>query len=129
MPNRESYMEFLLEQLSPLGDVTARSMFGGHVVYCRGVVFALVANNALYLKADDHNRPAFEARGLEAFHPFEDSGAVMQYYEAPPELFEDRKALLDWAGGSVAAGQRARAKKMPHKPRKPGSRKKPRKLA
>jgi DNA transformation protein len=95
MPNRASYLEFLLEQLAPLGDVTTRSMFG--------------------LKADDHNRPAFEARGLEAFHPFEDANAVMQYYEAPPEMFEDPKALLDWAGGAVAAGRRAKAKKKPRK--------------
>jgi DNA transformation protein len=115
MPNRASYLEFLLEQLAPLGDVTTRSMFGGHVIYCEGTVFALVANNALYLKADDHNRPAFEARSLEAFHPFEDANAVMQYYEAPPEMFEDPKALLDWAGGSVAAGRRAKAKKKPRK--------------
>ena len=111
MPNRTSYIEFLLEQLSPLGEVTMRSMFGGHVVYCRGTPFALVANNALYLKADDHNRPHFEARDLEAFHPFEDPKAVIQYYESPPELFEDRQALLHWAGGAVAAGQRAHAKK------------------
>jgi DNA transformation protein len=115
MPNRASYLEFLLEQLAPLGDVITRSMFGGHVIYCEGTVFALVANNALYLKADDHNRPAFEARGLEAFHPFEDANAVMQYYEAPPEMFEDPKALLDWAGGAVAAGRRAKAKKKPRK--------------
>ncbi|HYL36386.1 MAG TPA: TfoX/Sxy family protein [Bryobacteraceae bacterium] len=128
MPNRASYMEFLLEQLSPLGDITARSMFGGHVIYCQGIVFALVANNALYLKADDHNRPAFEARGLEAFHPFEDANAVMQYYEAPPELFEDPRALLDWAGGAVAAGRRAQSNKKSRQPRKPGFRKKPRML-
>jgi DNA transformation protein len=92
-------------------------------------VFALVANNALYLKADDHNRPAFEARGLEAFHPFEDADAVMQYYEAPPELFEDRKALLEWGGGAVAAGLRARDKKKSRKAGKAGVRKKPKKLA
>jgi DNA transformation protein len=111
MPNRNSYLEFLLEQLAPLGEITTRGMFGGHTLYCDGVVFALVADNALYLKADDHNRPGFASRGLGAFRPFKDQAGVMQYYQAPPEMFEDPDALRHWGGGAVAAGQRAVAKK------------------
>lgn len=111
MPNRESYIEFLLEHLAPLGEVTARRMFGGHVIYCLGTPFALVSKNALYLKADDQNRGQFEGRGLEAFHPFDDPQASMNYYQSPPELFEDRDALMLWAGGAVAAGRRAHARK------------------
>jgi DNA transformation protein len=115
MANRDSYVEFLLEQLAPLGEVTTRRMFGGHVMYCDGIVFALVASNALYLKADDHNRPAFVSRDLQPFHPFGDQTASMQYYQAPPEIFEDRDALETWAGGAVAAGRRAHSKKRANK--------------
>jgi len=110
MANRESYVEFLLEQLAPLGDVTGRRMFGGHALYCNGVVFALVSENALYLKVDDQNRAQFEARGLDAFRPYEDQTVALGYFEAPPELFEDREALMLWGGGAVAAGSRAAAK-------------------
>jgi TfoX/Sxy family transcriptional regulator of competence genes len=39
------------------------------------VVFALVANNEVYLKADVVNQPSFVARG-----------------QGPPEIFEDREA-------------------------------------
>ena len=113
MPNRDTYIEFLLEQLAPLGEVTIRGMFGGHILYCDGFVFALVADDALYLKTDDHNRPDFVTRGLAAFRPYEDRADAMKYYEAPPELFEDRDALLRWGGGAVAAGRRAAAKKRP----------------
>lgn len=111
MPARNTYLEFLLEQLAPLGEISSRAMFGGHCLYCDGVVFALVANNALFLKADDVNRGGFEARGLRAFRPFEDQDAVMSYYEAPPEIFEDSDAMRDWCGGAVAAGRRAQARK------------------
>jgi DNA transformation protein len=115
MAKSNPYIEFLLEQLEPLGQVTARAMFGGHGLYCDGVFFALVANSALYLKADDQNRPEFEAQGLRAFRPYENKPDVMQYYEAPAEMFEDPALLKHWVEGAVAAGIRAQTKKKkPH---------------
>jgi len=111
MANRASYIEFLVEQLAPLGEITTRRMFGGHAMYCDGTVFALVASDALYLKVDDHNRADFEGSGMAAFHPFGDERMVMQYYQAPPEIFEDVEALRRWGGGAVAAGRRGQAKK------------------
>lgn len=106
-----SYLDFALEQLAPLGTITSRSMFGGYCLYCDGVVFAIIARDTLYLKADDGNRPEFEQRDLPPFRPFEDKPAVMQYYLAPAESFEDPEALLHWAGSAVEAGQRAQARK------------------
>jgi DNA transformation protein len=105
------YLDFMVEHLSPLGAITVRSMFGGHGVYCNGVMFALVASGALYLKADEINRAKFLERGLLPFQPFPDKPGVMQYYPAPPEIFEDPKALKQWAGGALQAGLRAAARK------------------
>jgi DNA transformation protein and related proteins len=111
------YVEFLLEQFEPLGEIRAKSMFGGHGLYCDEVFFALVANGAVFLKADEVNRPEFEAAGLKAFRPWEDKPDVMQYYEAPPEMFEDPEELKKWAGGAIAAGVRAQIKRKPKKRR------------
>jgi DNA transformation protein len=102
----------LTEQLSALGAITMRAMMGGHVVYCGGIPFALVSNNALFLKADSHNRGAFETRQLKAFQPFPDKPG-MNYFEAPPEMLEDQEALKHWAGGALEAGRRAHLKKKP----------------
>jgi DNA transformation protein len=107
MPAPNPYVEFLIEQFEPMGEITARSMFGGFCLYCDGAVFALVAHNALFLKADDGNRERFISRGLKAFKPYEDREGVMSYFEAPPEIFEDRDAIKEWVGGSITAGQRA----------------------
>lgn len=63
MPNNPAYLEFVTGLLSPLGSITARSMMGGHVLYCDAIVFALIANNTLYLKADAETRPRFEELG------------------------------------------------------------------
>jgi DNA transformation protein len=111
MANRPQYLEFLVEQFGIMGEITARAMFGGHVLYCDGIPFALVADNEVFLKADDHNRPAFVDRGLKAFQPYPDKPDVMQYYQTPPEVFEDSAAMKHWAGGAVAAGRRKHAKK------------------
>jgi DNA transformation protein len=97
--------------MSPLGDISSRAMFGGYCLYCNGVVFALLANNSLYLKADEGNRDGFEKRGLKPFKPFEDRDEVMSYYEAPPEIFEDPEQMRIWCGGAVEAGRRAQARK------------------
>ena len=105
------FLEYLKEQFAPLGEIYSRAMFGGHCLYCNGIVFALVAHQAVYLKVDVINRPAFEARGLTPFRPFPDSDAVIQYYPAPAETFESLDGLRDWAGGAVAAGQRSKAKR------------------
>jgi len=111
MANRASYIEFLIEHLSPLGEITTRRLFGGNSLYCDGTVFALVAKDTLYLKADDQNRAAFESIGLEPFRPFGDETKSMGYYQAPAELFEDADALRRWGEGAVAAGKRASVKK------------------
>ncbi len=83
----------------------------GHCLYCNGIVFALVAHQAVNLKVDAANRQAFEARGLAPFRPFPDSEATMQYYLASAETFESLDGLREWGGGAVAAGQRSQAKR------------------
>ncbi len=107
MPDTPPFVEFLFEQFSPLGRITARHMMGGWVLYCEGAVFALVADNALYLKADKLTIPAFEACGLQAFRPFPDKELTMKYYQAPPEVFDNADAMRQWVGGAVETGRRA----------------------
>lgn len=110
-PPQSAMVEFLTEWLSPLGEITARSMFGGHCLYCDGVVFALVAGNTLYLKVDALTRPRFEALGLEPFRPFPDRPEVMQYCTPPAEFFDNADAMESWGRAAVEAGRRARARK------------------
>jgi len=114
MPNNAAYVEFVTDLLSPLGPITARSMMGGHVLYCNCVTFALIAHNTLYLKADASTRTRFEELGLKPFYPFEGK-ASMSYYQPPAEFFEDETALMEWGRMAVAAGRRAKTKKAPPK--------------
>ena len=103
------YIEFLREWLAPLGEITVRAMFGGHCLYCDGVVFALVGKQEIFLKADALNRPAFEAIGSQPFQPFADKPEVMQYYPPPPAFFDNSDVMREWGRAAVEAGRRARA--------------------
>ena len=111
MKNQSSYVVFLVEQLCPLGEITAKSMFGGHCLYCDGTVFAIIASNTLYLKADSVNQRAFQERGLKPFNPFDRPDGAMRYYTAPPEIFEDPDVMKHWAGGAIEAGRRSKKPK------------------
>jgi DNA transformation protein len=102
MPVSEEFLEFVLDQLSDLGEVTARKMFGGAGIYCSGKMFGLIANDVAYLKADEQSRPDYEDRGCGPFKPWEHKKMTMPYYEIPPEVLEDAEELAVWAGKSLS---------------------------
>ena len=118
MPNKREYMDFLVEWMSPLGNIATRAMFGGHTLYLDGLVFAIADDNVLYLKVDDVTRPRFEALGLKAFQPNPDNPATMPYHPPPPEFFEDAGAMQEWCRAAVEAARRAQAKRAPKKTKK-----------
>lgn len=114
MSTNAAYLTFITELLAPLGSIAARGMMGGHILYCNSTVFALIAHNTLYLKADDRTRPHFEERGLKPFYPF-DGHSSMSYYQPPPEFFEDETVLMEWGRMAVGAGLRSQSKKSKRK--------------
>ena len=108
MPNSAEFIAYLVDRLSPLGDVAARRMFGGHGVFLDGLMFGLVAGDTLYLKVDDGNRDGYVAEGLEPFKPFEDRPTTMSYFPLPDAVFEDPDDFEVWAREAYAAALRGR---------------------
>ncbi len=106
----DEYLTYVLEQLEGVGPVQAKRMFGGVGIYCRRAMFALVADDVLYLKVDDSNRADFEDVGAEAFQPFPDKSSVMSYYEAPADVLETKDRLAAWAQKALQAALRKRKK-------------------
>ncbi len=105
------YTEYLQDVFELFGPITARRMFGGHGIYHDGVMFALVADETLYLKTDAQTVGDFEREGLGPFE-YDKGGRVvrMSYYQAPEALFEDRELAADWARRSLEAAWRAKAR-------------------
>lgn len=106
-----SFEIFVVDQLSGLGTVTPRKMFGGVGLYCDDLFFGLIADDRLYLKVDDRTRSFFEKAGCTPFQPYPDRPSTMQYYSVPVEVLESAPALVDWAGRAVGAAARASSAK------------------
>jgi DNA transformation protein len=118
MAVESDFVATVLDLLSRWGGVSARRMFGGYGLYRQGLMFALVADDVLYMKVDDQNRPAFQAAGTGPFtYDGKSRPVTMSYYEAPSELFDDGDAMIAWAKDAFAAALRAR------KPEKPAAKK------
>ena len=111
MPVTPGFTDYLHELFAPLGTIRIRRMFGGAGVFLDDVMFALVADEVLYLKADDENRPQFEAEGLEAFS-YESRGkrVTLSYFRAPDEAMDSPALMHPWARGALAAALRGARK-------------------
>ena len=94
------------ELFSAFGVVAVRRMFGGAGIYADGIMFALVADGVIYLKADELSAPAFERENLP---PFTKDGkrGVMSYRRMPERLYDDPDELASWARAALAAAQRS----------------------
>jgi DNA transformation protein len=109
MPVTPSFRDFVLDQLRRgLPAIRARAMFGGVGIYAGDLFFALLDDDALYLKVDDGNRSDFEARGMGPFRPYGEDGETMQYYQVPADVLEDADALRPWAAKAVEVARRRR---------------------
>jgi DNA transformation protein len=107
LASSSGFEAFVIDQLSDLGDVLPRKMFGGVGLYCDALFFGLIAGDELYLKVDDQTRPRFEAAGSTPFRPYDDRPHTMQYYVVPMAILESAADLVDWARRAVAAAARA----------------------
>jgi DNA transformation protein and related proteins len=106
-----SYKAFVLDQLGGAGTTTAKAMFGGVGLYCQGLFFGLIDDDTLYLKVDDTTRADFQRVGSEPFRPYGDESHVMQYYQLPAEVLEDREAARPWVERAIEVARRAAARK------------------
>ena len=112
MTASEGFKDFITDQLTAFGPVRIRNMFGGAGVYADDVMFALIADDTLYLKADESSVPAFEAEGMGPFvYESEDRKPIaMSYWELPPRLLDDADELAQWARQAYAIACAAKAK-------------------
>ncbi len=91
-----------------MGPVTSKRMFGGYGFFLEGLMFALMANDELYLKADNQSEHEFENLGLEPFtYHKKDKVFQMSYYQAPEDVYENPEQMTEWANRAYAAAVRA----------------------
>ncbi len=103
-----------LDLMQSIGPVVSpsNSMFGGYGFFLDGLMFALMADEVLYLKFDDESEYQFEGLGLEAFSYHKNGGTLkMSYYQAPEEALENQEQMMMWASRAYSAAMRVASKK------------------
>ena len=107
MSEAQQFVTHVVDLLDCFGPCDARPMFGGFGIFHQGLMFGLIANGSLYLKADDEARALFEAERSEAFtYCKKNKSCQMSYYLAPEAFFEDAAACLYWAHTAFDAALR-----------------------
>ncbi|HSC47981.1 MAG TPA: TfoX/Sxy family protein [Gammaproteobacteria bacterium] len=98
-----SFLDYVIEQLEPLGGVTQRAMFGGHGLYARGSFFGIVHKGALYFRTDEASRAKYKRAGSRPFNP-KGKQELHRYYAVPAEVLDDAETLVAWAREAAERG-------------------------
>jgi len=109
----DGLLDWIEEALAPIGEVTARSMMGGKILYLDGTVFALLGFDDLWFKADAESDSAWDEAGCDRFgYTFKDGRTgTMNYRRAPGDVHDDPDEMRRWAALALEAGRRAPEKK------------------
>lgn len=103
------FVEYLNEVFERFGPIHAKRMFGGYGVYRDGLMFALVADDILYLKADAESSKLFANIGLKPFEYVKNGKRMnMSYFTAPDEIFDDPEMARTWAIRAYEAALRSK---------------------
>ena len=106
------FQEFLQEVFEPVGSVTIKRMFGGLGIFRHGLMFGLVADGRVCLKADEQTTQDFIDEGLEEWS-YDGKGkpVKMGYWYIPERLLEDPDELKEWSLKAFDVAMRADQKK------------------
>ena len=103
------FIDNLNEVFTLFGPIHAKRMFGGYGIYHNELMFGLVADDVLYLKADKLSADRFITHGLEPFE-YDKKGKKIQmsYYMASEEIYDDPELAKEWAELAFDAALRGR---------------------
>ncbi len=110
MTRPDAFTRYLLDELAPIGPVSARRMFGGVGLFHGDTMFGLIARDELYFKVGEPNWPDYEAAGQAPF-AYDTKGGrhtLTSYWSCPSEALDDPDALRGWARKAVAVALAAK---------------------
>ena len=99
----DGFVDYILDCLSPLGNISHARLFGGIGLKDGSVQFAIIMTDTLFFVVDDSSRRKYEDLGMECFsyNTKKKKVNIRKYYEVPVEIIEDQEALISWAKESI----------------------------
>jgi DNA transformation protein len=111
------FQDLLEDLFAPLGGVSFRRMFGGVGIFRDGAMLALIADDALYMKADETSTQAYEAEGCGPFvYAARGRTVTISYWRLPERLYDEPDEFREWALTASGVAERAKAKPPARRP-------------
>ena len=108
----DEFVEYVVELMAGWAQVAARKMFGGYGLYREGLMFALIAEDELFFKADADNEAQFERADSHPFVYVSQTRTVqMSYWSAPAASLDSPAEMGEWCQSAYGAALRAQAVK------------------
>lgn len=115
----DSFHDFVKELFAGLGPIQVKRMFGGAGAYADGLMFALLDDDTIYIKAnDDALKAELRAEGCGPFEWVPSSGPRkgetidLGYWRLPDAALDDPELAAMWGAKALAlAKAKAKAKK------------------
>jgi DNA transformation protein len=93
MASRQDTVDYLLDQISGAGRVSAKKMFGEYGIYCDGKIVALVCDDQLYVKPTPRGRDLIWKPREAAPYP-----GAKPYFLVTGDRWEDADWLAELIG-------------------------------
>ena len=90
MTSQQGMVDFILDQISEAGDVSAKKMFGEYGVYCNGKMVALVCDDQFFVKPTTGGRSLLPVITGASPYP-----GAKPCFLISAEMLEDRDALTE----------------------------------
>ncbi|RPH21712.1 TfoX/Sxy family DNA transformation protein [Buttiauxella warmboldiae] len=104
------------EYLSPLGEISCRSLFGGYSLMVENVIFAMVSKGELYLRACEETEVYFVKRAAQPLLYTKRGRTIkLNYYRVDEGLWNDRQQLLQLSMGTLFSARREKSRQKAQK--------------
>lgn len=111
MASDQKFVDYIVDQISPAGEILAKKMFGEYGLYCDGKFFGMICDDKFFVKPTEPGRE-FIGQPVEA-PPY--NGAKNSF------LIEDKIDDSDWVSELVRITSAALPPPKPKKKPKPKS--------
>ncbi len=94
-----------VECMARVAPVSYRRIFHGVGIYHQGVQFAIIINDRLYFRVDEHSRGRYEQHNMPPFQPVAAHMVESAFYQVPETVLERPAELMFWVRAAVEAAQ------------------------
>jgi TfoX/Sxy family transcriptional regulator of competence genes len=106
MASNADFVQFIIDQCSGAGEITAKKMMGDYCIYCDGIIFGLICDNNLYIKPTYQGAAQLKEVVMRSPYP----GAKEHFLITD---VDDRDSLAAIVKATVPALPKSKSKKNP----------------